>query len=197
MNCIFSVFLYKSFLRRLQTCFSCQNSAKSTPHPAPAVSEKPVAKKCKSKTKANIPTSGSLLDQTCIHPESYHVAQRYSTQTNTHSHTRTLGQQPIPLAKACLGWDGVDLDTGSYGAGYSGGGLWFDLHRHRIQREEVSALYLCLSVWVYVLVWEMMVSSAVISKAHWTCAQALCVLLCVWERDTDILNEGGPSVLQL
>uniref|UniRef100_A0A8C9YTR2 S1 RNA-binding domain-containing protein 1 n=1 Tax=Sander lucioperca TaxID=283035 RepID=A0A8C9YTR2_SANLU len=35
------------------------------------------AKKGKGKTCVNIPTSFNPLDQTCIHPESYHVAQRF------------------------------------------------------------------------------------------------------------------------
>uniref|UniRef100_A0A8C9YUU4 S1 RNA binding domain 1 n=1 Tax=Sander lucioperca TaxID=283035 RepID=A0A8C9YUU4_SANLU len=38
---------------------------------------KPVSKKGKGKTCVNIPTSFNPLDQTCIHPESYHVAQRF------------------------------------------------------------------------------------------------------------------------
>ncbi|XP_068575021.1 S1 RNA-binding domain-containing protein 1 [Cebidichthys violaceus] len=49
------------------------HSAKSSPHPVP---EKPAAKKGKGKA-TNIPTSFNPLDQTCIHPESYHVAQRF------------------------------------------------------------------------------------------------------------------------
>ncbi|KAK9541323.1 hypothetical protein VZT92_001376 [Zoarces viviparus] len=49
------------------------HSAKSSPPPVP---EKPAAKKGKGKT-ASIPTSFNPLDQTCIHPESYHVAQRF------------------------------------------------------------------------------------------------------------------------
>ncbi|XP_045926143.1 S1 RNA-binding domain-containing protein 1 isoform X3 [Micropterus dolomieu] len=54
-----------------------QTSAKSSPHPAPAVPEKATAKKGKGKTCVNIPTSFNPLDQTCIHPESYHVAERF------------------------------------------------------------------------------------------------------------------------
>ncbi|KAI4812753.1 hypothetical protein KUCAC02_024121, partial [Chaenocephalus aceratus] len=50
------------------------HSAKSSPHPVP---EKPAAKKSKGKTCVNIPTSFNPLDQTCIHPESYHVAERF------------------------------------------------------------------------------------------------------------------------
>uniref|UniRef100_A0A4W6F7J4 S1 RNA binding domain 1 n=1 Tax=Lates calcarifer TaxID=8187 RepID=A0A4W6F7J4_LATCA len=38
---------------------------------------KPAAKKGKGKTCVNIPTSFNPLDQTCIHPESYDVAQRF------------------------------------------------------------------------------------------------------------------------
>ncbi|XP_042358215.1 S1 RNA-binding domain-containing protein 1 [Plectropomus leopardus] len=48
----------------------------ASPQPAP---EKPAAKKGKGKTGINIPTSFNPLDQTCIHPESYHVAQRFLT----------------------------------------------------------------------------------------------------------------------
>ncbi|KAK5854269.1 hypothetical protein PBY51_015354 [Eleginops maclovinus] len=50
------------------------HSAKSSPHPVP---EKPAATKRKRKNCVNIPTSFNPLDQTCIHPESYHVAQRF------------------------------------------------------------------------------------------------------------------------
>ncbi|XP_062286308.1 S1 RNA-binding domain-containing protein 1 [Scomber scombrus] len=53
------------------------HSAQSTHHLAPAVSEKPAAKKGKGKACVNIPTSFNPLDQTCIHPESYHVAKRF------------------------------------------------------------------------------------------------------------------------
>ncbi|XP_017283934.1 S1 RNA-binding domain-containing protein 1 [Kryptolebias marmoratus] len=53
------------------------NSVKSSPQSAPAAPEKPVAKKGKGKTGVSIPTSLNPLDQTCIHPESYHVAQRF------------------------------------------------------------------------------------------------------------------------
>uniref|UniRef100_A0A8D3DVE6 S1 RNA binding domain 1 n=1 Tax=Scophthalmus maximus TaxID=52904 RepID=A0A8D3DVE6_SCOMX len=42
-----------------------------------SVPEKPAAKKGKGKTCVNKPTSFNPLDQTCIHPESYHVAQRF------------------------------------------------------------------------------------------------------------------------
>uniref|UniRef100_A0A671XX85 S1 RNA binding domain 1 n=1 Tax=Sparus aurata TaxID=8175 RepID=A0A671XX85_SPAAU len=49
----------------------------SSPHPGPAVPEKLAAKKAKGKTGVNISTSFNPLDQTCIHPESYHVAQRF------------------------------------------------------------------------------------------------------------------------
>ncbi|KAF3708044.1 S1 RNA-binding domain-containing protein 1 [Channa argus] len=53
------------------------HSAKSSLHPAPPLQEKPVAKKGKRKTCVNIPASFNPLDQTCIHPESYHIAQRF------------------------------------------------------------------------------------------------------------------------
>ncbi|KAM6998113.1 S1 RNA-binding domain-containing protein 1 [Tautogolabrus adspersus] len=52
-------------------------SAKFSTHPAAAVLEKPVSKKGKGKACGNIPTSLNPLDQTCIHPESYDVAQRF------------------------------------------------------------------------------------------------------------------------
>uniref|UniRef100_A0AAX7VTR9 S1 RNA-binding domain-containing protein 1 n=1 Tax=Astatotilapia calliptera TaxID=8154 RepID=A0AAX7VTR9_ASTCA len=68
---------------------------RSSSNQAPEVPEKPAAKKGKGKTGVNVSTSFNPLDQTCIHPESYHVAQRYSA----HKHTRTLEQQPTPLAK--------------------------------------------------------------------------------------------------
>ncbi|KAM9345125.1 S1 RNA-binding domain-containing protein 1 [Symphorus nematophorus] len=55
----------------------CKHNAKLSPHPEPAVPDKPAAKKGKGKTCVNIPTSFNPLDQTCIHPESYHVAQRF------------------------------------------------------------------------------------------------------------------------
>ncbi|KAM9848008.1 S1 RNA-binding domain-containing protein 1 [Aulostomus maculatus] len=53
------------------------HSDKSVSHPAPAVSEKPAAKKGKGKSAISVPISYNSLDQTCIHPESYHVAQRF------------------------------------------------------------------------------------------------------------------------
>lgn len=40
---------------------------------------KPAAKKGKGKAVISASTSFNPLDQTCIHPESYHVAQRYRT----------------------------------------------------------------------------------------------------------------------
>ncbi|XP_056291401.1 S1 RNA-binding domain-containing protein 1 isoform X2 [Pseudoliparis swirei] len=55
-------------------------SAKSSPHPVP---EKPAAKKGKKKTCVTMPTSVNPLDQTCIHPESYVVAQRRCTDGQT------------------------------------------------------------------------------------------------------------------
>ncbi|XP_030603321.1 S1 RNA-binding domain-containing protein 1 [Archocentrus centrarchus] len=56
-----------------QTLSSVRLSSKPTPEER----EKPAAKKAKGKTGVNIPTSFNPLDQTCIHPESYHVAQRF------------------------------------------------------------------------------------------------------------------------
>ncbi|XP_070833681.1 S1 RNA-binding domain-containing protein 1 [Chaetodon trifascialis] len=54
-----------------------QTSANSSSRPAPAVPEKPAARKGKGKTCVSIPASFNPLDQTCIHPESYSVAQRF------------------------------------------------------------------------------------------------------------------------
>ncbi|XP_034040499.1 S1 RNA-binding domain-containing protein 1 [Thalassophryne amazonica] len=53
------------------------HSVRFSPHPPPAVPEKTVGKKSKGKTSVNIPASFNPLDQTCIHPESYHVAQSF------------------------------------------------------------------------------------------------------------------------
>uniref|UniRef100_A0A8C6TB20 S1 RNA binding domain 1 n=1 Tax=Neogobius melanostomus TaxID=47308 RepID=A0A8C6TB20_9GOBI len=49
----------------------------SLPHSRPAVPEKATTKKGKGKSAVVVPTSVNPLDQTCIHPESYHVAQRF------------------------------------------------------------------------------------------------------------------------
>ncbi|CAL8300330.1 unnamed protein product [Merluccius merluccius] len=51
-----------------RSAVSCDSSA------AP---EKPVVKKSKGKAGVNTPTTPNPLDQTCIHPESYHVAQKF------------------------------------------------------------------------------------------------------------------------
>ncbi|XP_055358635.1 S1 RNA-binding domain-containing protein 1 isoform X2 [Betta splendens] len=51
--------------------------AAATPHPVPSLPEKPAVKKGKGKTCVNTPASFDPLDQTCIHPESYHVAQSF------------------------------------------------------------------------------------------------------------------------
>ncbi|XP_054655194.1 S1 RNA-binding domain-containing protein 1 [Dunckerocampus dactyliophorus] len=51
------------------------HSARSAPYPA--APHKPAAKKVKGKSSAIIPTHFNPLDQTCIHPESYDVAQRF------------------------------------------------------------------------------------------------------------------------
>uniref|UniRef100_A0A669DVT5 S1 RNA binding domain 1 n=1 Tax=Oreochromis niloticus TaxID=8128 RepID=A0A669DVT5_ORENI len=83
------------FIRINPQTLSRYQSKQSSSNQAPEVPEKPAAKKGKGKTGVNVSTSFNPLDQTCIHPESYHVAQRYST----HKHTRTLEQQPTPLAK--------------------------------------------------------------------------------------------------
>ncbi|XP_075902262.1 S1 RNA-binding domain-containing protein 1 [Nelusetta ayraudi] len=54
------------------------NSAKPPqPQPAPAAPQKPASKKAKGKSSVAVPTCFNPLDQTCIHPESYHVAQRF------------------------------------------------------------------------------------------------------------------------
>ncbi|CAG6016604.1 unnamed protein product [Menidia menidia] len=65
----------------------------STQH-APAVPEKPAAKRGKGKAGITVPTSLNPLDQTCIHPESYHVAQRFlSIVGGTVDHIGSTGLQ--------------------------------------------------------------------------------------------------------
>ncbi|XP_019715973.1 S1 RNA-binding domain-containing protein 1 isoform X1 [Hippocampus comes] len=61
------------FIRINQTA----HSAKSAP--PPAVPAKAAAKKVKGKSNATVATHFNPLDQTCIHPESYDVAQRFLT----------------------------------------------------------------------------------------------------------------------
>lgn len=56
--------------------FVFSNSANSS---LPQVPENPAAKKGKGKACVKVSTSFNPLDQTCIHPESYHVVQRYRT----------------------------------------------------------------------------------------------------------------------
>lgn len=51
----------------------------STVSSLPCVPAKAAAKKGKGKAVISVSTSFNPLDQTCIHPESYHVAQRYRT----------------------------------------------------------------------------------------------------------------------
>ncbi|XP_029961832.1 S1 RNA-binding domain-containing protein 1 [Salarias fasciatus] len=53
------------------------HSVRTTDQSESAVPEKPAVKKGKRKADSSIPTSFNPLDQTCIHPESYHVAQRF------------------------------------------------------------------------------------------------------------------------
>uniref|UniRef100_A0A8C5H7I5 S1 motif domain-containing protein n=1 Tax=Gouania willdenowi TaxID=441366 RepID=A0A8C5H7I5_GOUWI len=57
--------------------FFFSNSMKASCDQPAAPEEKPVAKKGKGKSTANVPPSFNPLDQTCIHPESYHVAQKF------------------------------------------------------------------------------------------------------------------------
>uniref|UniRef100_A0A8C7YCZ5 S1 RNA binding domain 1 n=1 Tax=Oryzias sinensis TaxID=183150 RepID=A0A8C7YCZ5_9TELE len=52
-------------------------SVKSSPQPAATVTGKAATKKCKGKTGVKTADSLNPLDQTCIHPESYSVAQRF------------------------------------------------------------------------------------------------------------------------
>ncbi|XP_077470226.1 S1 RNA-binding domain-containing protein 1 [Stigmatopora argus] len=52
-------------------------SVHSTECTPPAIPPKPAAKKGKGKANAPIPTHFNPLDQTCIHPESYDVAERF------------------------------------------------------------------------------------------------------------------------
>uniref|UniRef100_A0A672GRF8 S1 motif domain-containing protein n=1 Tax=Salarias fasciatus TaxID=181472 RepID=A0A672GRF8_SALFA len=54
-----------------------QTLHRTTDQSESAVPEKPAVKKGKRKADSSIPTSFNPLDQTCIHPESYHVAQRF------------------------------------------------------------------------------------------------------------------------
>uniref|UniRef100_A0A8C6TAX7 S1 RNA binding domain 1 n=1 Tax=Neogobius melanostomus TaxID=47308 RepID=A0A8C6TAX7_9GOBI len=57
----------------IMKCFQkCQNLSFNI-----AVPEKATTKKGKGKSAVVVPTSVNPLDQTCIHPESYHVAQRF------------------------------------------------------------------------------------------------------------------------
>ncbi|XP_076016365.1 S1 RNA-binding domain-containing protein 1 [Genypterus blacodes] len=53
------------------------DSARSSLHTTPALPVKAEAKKSKAKTGGTKSASLNPLDQTCIHPESYHVAQRF------------------------------------------------------------------------------------------------------------------------
>ncbi|XP_008302609.1 S1 RNA-binding domain-containing protein 1-like [Stegastes partitus] len=60
-------------------------SVKSSLEPAAAAApEKSAAKKGKGKTGVSVPTSFNPLDQTCIHPESYHVAHRFLSFVGGH-----------------------------------------------------------------------------------------------------------------
>uniref|UniRef100_A0A8C6NJR4 S1 RNA binding domain 1 n=1 Tax=Nothobranchius furzeri TaxID=105023 RepID=A0A8C6NJR4_NOTFU len=61
----------------INICSETLMSARTTSQSAPAVPDKPVAKKGKGKVGVSIPNSLNPLDQTCIHPESYNVAQRF------------------------------------------------------------------------------------------------------------------------
>lgn len=54
-----------------------QTLESSLPYSRPSVPEKTTTKKGKGKSGVAVPTSVNPLDQTCIHPESYHVAQRF------------------------------------------------------------------------------------------------------------------------
>ncbi|XP_068183516.1 S1 RNA-binding domain-containing protein 1 isoform X2 [Antennarius striatus] len=70
-----------------------QTSALSSSRPASAVLGKPAGKASKGKTCVNIPSSFNPLDQTCIHPESYHVAERFLS---------TVGGNPEQIGSASL-----------------------------------------------------------------------------------------------
>lgn len=141
------------------------NSAKPSPPCAP---ENPAPKKSKGKAGCSIPTSLNPLDQTCIHPESYHVAQRYGPHKHTPLHTHTCSAAN-PTGRACSDKDGADFNTVSYGAGYSGGGLWFDLRRHGIQERR---RWLSACAWRRVSLCEkwLLELLMLLSKAHWTSA---------------------------
>lgn len=72
------LFLISSVIWNIFLSFLRHCSAKpAQPQPAAAASQKPAAKKAKGKSCVTAPTCFNPLDQTCIHPESYHVAQRY------------------------------------------------------------------------------------------------------------------------
>lgn len=72
------LFLISSVIWNIFLSFLCHCSAKpAQPQPAAAASQKAAAKKAKGKSCVTVPTCFNPLDQTCIHPESYHVAQRY------------------------------------------------------------------------------------------------------------------------
>uniref|UniRef100_A0A8C5H6S3 S1 motif domain-containing protein n=1 Tax=Gouania willdenowi TaxID=441366 RepID=A0A8C5H6S3_GOUWI len=61
----------------INICSEMLMSMKASCDQPAAPEEKPVAKKGKGKSTANVPPSFNPLDQTCIHPESYHVAQKF------------------------------------------------------------------------------------------------------------------------
>lgn len=53
------------------------DSSSSLPQPEPAIPKKTATKRGKGKTGLSVPTTVNPLDQTCIHPESYSVAERF------------------------------------------------------------------------------------------------------------------------
>uniref|UniRef100_A0A3Q2DDD0 S1 RNA-binding domain-containing protein 1 n=1 Tax=Cyprinodon variegatus TaxID=28743 RepID=A0A3Q2DDD0_CYPVA len=63
--------------KSFQQCAGFIRINPQTLNSATTVAEKTAPKKSKGKAACDIPTSLNPLDQTCIHPESYHVAQRF------------------------------------------------------------------------------------------------------------------------
>lgn len=139
---------------------------KSSAQPAATTTGKAAAKKCKGKTVDSL----NPLDQTCIHPESYSVAQRWETHKHANMHTYTCTTAyPAGQSMFRLRWSWFDTIT--YGVGYTGEGLWFDLRRHGIQEKR---LWLCTHVVCVSLCEKWLLELLMlISKAHWTSVPAL------------------------
>ncbi|KAK7902085.1 hypothetical protein WMY93_018854 [Mugilogobius chulae] len=81
-----------------------QTLESSLPQSRPTIPEKTTTKKGKGKNCVDIPTTVNPLDQTCIHPESYHVAQRFL------SHVGASADQ-IGTAMLSQSVDNTTMDT--------------------------------------------------------------------------------------